>query len=205
MKKSIEISYGKQFLDQIDENEVIKSLRQKFITTGKYVQKFENTLSRKFGSKFAHVCSSATAGLHLAFMSIKLKKNDVVLMPAVNFISSYRIAKLMGAKIYLVDVDENSGQMNTENVLECIKNNNLKNIKAIVTMYLGGYVENNVDFYYLKKLKCYLIEDACHALGSKYKFGKRYFNIGSCKHSDICVFSFHPVKTITSGEGGGFN
>ena len=113
--------HGKQFLDQIDENEVIKSLRQKFITTGKYVQKFENTLSRKFGSKFAHVCSSATAGLHLAFMSIKLKKNDVVLMPAVNFISSYRIAKLMGAKIYLVDVDENSGQMNTENVLECIK------------------------------------------------------------------------------------
>ena len=65
MKKLIEIPYGKQFLDQIDENEVIKSLRQKFITTGKYVQKFENTLSRKFGSKFAHVCSSATAGLHL--------------------------------------------------------------------------------------------------------------------------------------------
>lgn len=203
MKKMTNILYGKHFLDRSDEKEVIRSLRQKFITTGKYVQKFEKTLSSVFGSKFAYVCSSATAGLHLAFMSINLKKNDVVLMPAVNFISSYRIAKSMGAKIYLVDVDKSTGQMNNYNILRCVKENNLKNIKAIVTMYLGGYVENNIDFYYLKKkLKCFLIEDACHSLGSKYKFRKKYFSIGSCKHSDICVFSFHPVKTITTGEGG---
>ena len=136
-------------------------------------------------------------------MSINLSKNDVVLMPAVNFISSYRTAKMMGAKIYLVDVDEMSGQMTVENVLKCIKKNNIKKIKAIITMYLGGYVENNIDFYYLKKrLGCFLIEDACHAIGSKYKFKNHYFYVGSCKHSDLCVFSFHPVKTITTGEGG---
>ena len=203
MNKSIKIPYGRQFLNNSDKREVIKSLNQNFITTGKYVKKFESALRNKVKSKFAYACSSATAGLHLAFMSINLKKNDIVLMPTINFISSYRTAKLMGAKIYLVDVDENTGQMSAESILNCIKINNLKNIKAIVTMYLGGYVENNVDFYYLKKkLKCYLIEDACHSIGSKYKFKKKYFDIGSCKHSDLCIFSFHPVKTITTGEGG---
>ena len=60
-----------------------------------------------------------------------------------------------------------------------------------------------INFYYLKKrLGCFLIEDACHAIGSKYKFKNHYFYVGSCKHSDLCVFSFHPVKTITTGEGG---
>ena len=151
MNKSIKIPYGRQFLNNSDKREVIKSLNQNFITTGKYVKKFESALRNKVKSKFAYACSSATAGLHLAFMSINLKKNDIVLMPTINFISSYRTAKLMGAKIYLVDVDENTGQMSAESILNCIKINNLKNIKAIVTMYLGGYVENNVDFYYLKK------------------------------------------------------
>ena len=203
MKIQTKIPYGQQFLDRRDETEVLKSLKQKFITTGSYVQKFEQSLKKKVKSKYAFTCSNATAGLHLAFMSINLSKNDVVLMPAVNFISSYRTAKMMGAKIYLVDVDEMSGQMTVENVLKCIKKNNLKKIKAIITMYLGGYVENNIDFYYLKRrLGCFLIEDACHAIGSKYKFKNHHFYIGSCKHSDLCVFSFHPVKTITTGEGG---
>ena len=70
-------------------------------------------------------------------------------------------------------------------------------------MYLGGYPENVIQFYKIKKkFNCYLIEDACHALGSKYFFNKKFLSIGSCKHSDISTFSLHPVKTITSGEGG---
>jgi dTDP-4-amino-4,6-dideoxygalactose transaminase len=70
-------------------------------------------------------------------------------------------------------------------------------------MYLGGYPENVIEFYNIKKkFNCYLIEDACHALGSRYLFNKRFLPIGSCKHSDISTFSLHPVKTITSGEGG---
>ncbi len=203
MEKKYNIPYGRQSLDKIDKFEVIKSLNQKFITTGKYVEKFEKALKEKFGSKFAYSCSSGTAGLHLAFMSINLKKGDVVLMPSINFISSYRTADLLGAKIFLVDVDGNNGQMTPENIYKCIKENNLSKIKAVVSMYLGGYVENNIDLYYLKKkFGFYLIEDACHALGSQYKYKKKYFSIGSCMHSDVCVFSFHPVKTITTGEGG---
>jgi dTDP-4-amino-4,6-dideoxygalactose transaminase len=124
-------------------------------------------------------------------------------MPAVNFIASYNLAKSMGAKVFLADVNPISGQMTPKNLLECIHKNNLKKIKVIITMYLGGYPENVVEFYKIKKnLNCILIEDACHALGAKYYFKKRYVNIGSCKHSDISTFSLHPVKTITTGEGG---
>jgi dTDP-4-amino-4,6-dideoxygalactose transaminase len=70
-------------------------------------------------------------------------------------------------------------------------------------MYLGGYPENVIEFYNIKKkFNCYLIEDACHALGAKYKFKNEKLHVGSCRHSDIATFSLHPVKTITSGEGG---
>ena len=203
MKIKKSINYGKQSVDNRDIDEVKRSLKNEFITTGPYVEKFENSLKNKFKCKYAYSCSSATSGLHLAFLSISLKKNDVILMPAINFISSYRMAELIGAKIYLVDVDEKTGQINPKNVLDCIKKNKIKKIKALVTMYLGGHVENNIDFFKLKKKYNFsLIEDACHAIGSKYNYNNKSFFIGSCKHSDICVFSFHPVKTITTGEGG---
>jgi dTDP-4-amino-4,6-dideoxygalactose transaminase len=109
----------------------------------------------------------------------------------------------MNAKIFLADVDERTGQMTPETLLECIKKNKIQNIKAIITMYLGGYAENVYEFYKIKKkFNCYLIEDACHALGSAYKYKKNFYKIGSCIHSDLSTFSFHPLKTITSGEGG---
>ena len=124
-------------------------------------------------------------------------------MPAINFVAIYNLCKLIGAKIFLADVSPDTGQMTPGSLLNCIKKNKIKKIKAIVTMYLGGYPQNVNEFYKIKKIyKCYLIEDACHALGAKYKVGKDVFNIGSCAHSDFCVFSLHPVKTITSGEGG---
>ncbi len=201
MKKKI--YYGRQHIDRSDAKLVIKSLSENLITTGNYVSLFEKKISDKFKCKYAYSCNSGTSGLHLAYLSINLKKNDVVLMPSINFISSYSMAKHLGAKIFLVDVDPLTGQMTPKKILECIKLNKIKKIKAIVTMYLGGYVENNINFYNLKKkLNCYLIEDSCHAIGAKYKYRNKEYYIGSCKHSDICVFSFHPVKTITTGEGG---
>jgi dTDP-4-amino-4,6-dideoxygalactose transaminase len=197
------ITYNKQFIDKTDINLVTKSLKNKLITTGNYVNSFEKTISNKFKNKFTFSCNSGTAALHLAFLSIGLKKNDIVIMPAINFIASYSMANFLGAKIFLIDVDPETGQITPEKIIECVKLNKLKKIKAIVSMYLGGYVKNNIDFYNLKKkYKCFLIEDACHAIGAKYKYKSKNYYIGSCKHSDICTFSFHPVKTITTGEGG---
>lgn len=203
LKKKSSIYYGKQFIDFSDIQIVKKSLKQELITTGKFVEKFEDKIKKKINSKYVITCANATAGLHLAFISINLKKNDVVIMPSINFIAAYRMAKLLGAKIYLTDVDPFSGQMTPRNVIDCIKKNKIRNIKLILTMYLGGYPENIAEFNIIKKkYKCYLIEDSCHAFGAKYKFKNKLIPLGSCKHSDISVFSFHPVKPITTGEGG---
>jgi dTDP-4-amino-4,6-dideoxygalactose transaminase len=197
------IPYGRQYIDSQDIRFVSKALKQDLITTGNYVKKFEKNISKFLKVKFAISCSTGTSAIHLAFMSINLKKGDVIVMPSINFIAAYNMARLMNANIFLADVDPLTGQMTPQTLLEIIKRNKLKKIKAILTMYLGGYPENVVEFYYIKKkFKCYLIEDACHALGAKYLFNKKYLPIGSCKHSDISTFSLHPVKTITTGEGG---
>jgi dTDP-4-amino-4,6-dideoxygalactose transaminase len=200
MKK---IPYGRQYIDNSDIKLISKALKEDLITTGRYVKKFENKISKFLKVKYTASCNSGTSALHLALMAINLKKDDVLIMPAINFIAVYNMARLMSAKIFLADVDSVTGQMTPKTLLECIKINKLKKIKAIVTMYLGGYPENVIEFYNLKKkFNCYLVEDACHALGARYLFNKKFYPIGSCNHSDISTFSLHPVKTITSGEGG---
>lgn len=200
MKK---IPYGRQSISNQDKKFVLKSLESNLITTGLNVTEFQKKLKKYFESKHSLVCSSGTAGLHLAFLSINIKKNDNIIMPAINFIASYNMLSSLGANIYLSDVDSKTGQMSPELISKCIKMNKLKKIKAIVTMHLGGYPARILEYYKIKKrYKCFLIEDACHALGAKYKVLNKYYKIGSCKHSDIAVFSLHPVKTITTGEGG---
>ena len=197
------ISYGKQFIDQNDVLAVSKALKRNVITSGDLVEKFEKNLSNYFKSKYSTVCNSGTSALHLAFKAANLKKNDVVLMPSINFISSYNLCSTLEAKIYLIDTDPVTGQISYESVLNCIKKNKIKKIKIIITMYLGGYVSDNIKIFNLKKkYKFLMIEDACHALGSEYLHKNKKFRMGCCKHSDMSVFSLHPLKTITSGEGG---
>lgn len=197
------IPYGKQYIDRKDITEVTKALGSELITTGQYVKKLENFVRNEFNVKYALTCSSGTAGLHLAFLSISLKKNDIVIMPSVNFIASFNLCSSLGAKVHFADVDATTGQMTPKTILECIRKNKINKIKLIITMYLGGYPENIEYFNHLrKKFKCLLIEDACHALGAKYKIKNILYAVGQCAHSDICVFSMHPLKTITSGEGG---
>ena len=197
------IPYGRQYIDNQDVKFVSKALKQDLITTGDYVKEFENQIKKILQSKFVISCSSGTAGLHLALKAINVQKNDVIVMPAINFIAVYSLSRLLGAKIFLADVDPFTGQMTPKTLTECILKNNLKKIKAIIAMYLGGYPENVLEFYNIKKkYKCFLIEDACHAFGAKYQFKSKKLYIGSCKHSEVAVFSLHPVKTLTAGEGG---
>ncbi len=197
------IPYGKQHIDKRDIEAVSKSLKQNKITTGNNVSLFENKLKKYFKSKYTAVCNSGTSALLLSLLAIEIKKNDKIIMPAINFISSYNTCKLLGADIYLSDVDKYTGQITPEKILECIKKNNLKKVKAIIVMYHGGYPENAENFIkFKKKFGSYIIEDACHALGAEYKVKNKFYKIGSCKHVDISTFSLHPLKTITTGEGG---
>lgn len=197
------INYNRHSVDNLDCKNVVSSLRKEKITTGSEVQNFEKNIKSFTKAKYAIASSSATSAIHISLLSIDLKKNDVVIMPAINFIAAFSMCKMMGAKIHLADVDSMTGQMTPKNIIDCIKKNKLSKIKVVFSMYLGGCPENVIEIFRLKKkYKFILIEDACHAFGSKYKYKKKYLKIGSCEHSDICTFSFHPVKPITTGEGG---
>ena len=197
------ISYGKQYIDSKDIKSVIDTLKKERITTGEMVEKFERKINNFLNCKFSLTCNSGTSALFLAFQAINIKKNDNIIMPSINFISSYNVAKLFGAKVFLADVDKSTGQMRPDDILKCCKKFKLKKIKALIVMYNGGYPQNADSFKQLKKkLGCIIIEDACHALGAEYINKKKKYRIGSCKHSDISTFSLHPLKTITTGEGG---
>lgn len=197
------IPYGRQFISKDDIKNVSKILRQDIITSGSKVPEFEKEIQKYLKCKYSTVCNSGTSAIFLSLLSIGVKKNDVIIMPAINFIAAYNVSKILGAKIYLADVNKFNGQMSPEDVINICKKFKIKKIKALIVMYNSGYPSNSDKFYKLKKkYKCFIIEDACHALGAEYKFKKKFFKIGSCKHADISTFSLHPLKTITSGEGG---
>ena len=123
------IPYGRQYIDSYDIRLVSKALKEDLITTGRYVKKFENEISDFLKVKYAASCNTGTSALHLALMAINLKENDVIIMPAINFIAAYNMARLMNAKIFLADVNPLTGQMTPETLLECIKNNKLKKLR----------------------------------------------------------------------------
>tara|TARA_B100001057_G_C22860883_1_gene954467 strand:- start:2950 stop:4077 length:1128 start_codon:yes stop_codon:yes gene_type:complete len=195
------IPYGKQTISKRDIKSVNKALKGKYLTTGPIVERFENEFSKKVKSKFAVSCSNGTAALHLAFLAAGIKENDIIIVPVVNFVSTINLLTMIKAKIFCADVDKFTGRMTPETLKKCIKVNKIKKIKAVVVMHNGGSVEYFREFFKLrKKYDFLLIEDACHALGSHYP--NTNFPIGSCKFSDIATFSFHPVKSITTAEGG---
>ncbi len=197
------IPYGNQFIDKGDISQLSDILKKDKITTGPVVEAFEKKINNYLKSKYSLVCNSGTSAIFLALKSIGIKKGDCIIMPSINFIASYNVSKFFNAKVYLSDVNEKTGLTTPDKIIECCKKFKIKKIKAIITMYNGGYPENADKFFELKKkYNCKIIEDACHAFGAKYQFKNKTYKIGSCKHSDICTFSFHPLKTITTGEGG---
>ena len=145
------IPYGSQKINKTDFTLIKKSLKNSLITTGPFVKLFEKNTSKFLESKYSFTCSSGTSALHLAYLSIGLKKNDIIILPAINFVAASNIASSLGAKIYFSDVDVETGQTSPEHIKQCIKKNNIKKIKAIVTMYNGGFPRNVIKFYELKK------------------------------------------------------
>ena len=111
------IPYGKQSINDNDIKSVLAALKNDIITTGSTVTKFENALCNYFSAKYVSVCNSGTSALFLAMLAIGLKKNDKIIMPAINFVASYNVAKHLGAKIFLADVDKHTGQMRPEDIL----------------------------------------------------------------------------------------
>ena len=145
------IPYGKHYIGKGDFKSVAQSLKSDKISDGKIVKSFEKKLRIFLNTKYVLVTSSGTAGLHLALLSINVKKKDVIIMPSINFVAAYNMATTLGAKVYLADVDKMTGQMTPQTVEKCIKEKKLKRIKCIINMYLGGSPENITEFYNIKK------------------------------------------------------
>jgi dTDP-4-amino-4,6-dideoxygalactose transaminase len=197
------INYGSHFINQDDINSIKKTLLSSYLTTGPGVKKFEQLLQKKINSKYVLSTSSGTSALYIAFKSLGIRKGDYVIIPTINFIASTNMLRNLDVKIILCDVDPFTGQMTKQNILNCIKRNRLKKIKALVVMYHGGSTIYAEDYIKLKKKFGFiLIEDACHALGSEYKYKNSKYKVGCCKHAEASIFSFHPLKVITTGEGG---
>ena len=145
------IPYGKQTINNDDINAVSKALKNNFLTTGPGVELFEKEFSKKVKSKYSVSSNSGTSAIILALKAINLKKNDVVVLPSINFIAAANISKIMGAKIVFSDVDKNSGQMTPQKLEQCIKKNKLKKIKVFFTMHNSGYNNYAKEFFRLKR------------------------------------------------------
>lgn len=196
MKKII--PYGKHFLDDEDISAVEKVLRHKNLTQGDEVEKFEKSVAKYVGSKYAVAISSWTSGLHIANLAIGIKNGDEVITSPITFVASSNSVIYCGAKPVFCDVNSDSINICPDKLEEILERNN--SIKAIIPVhYAGVSCDMERISKIAKKHKLYIIEDAAHALGAKHFDGSM---IGSCKYSDMAGFSFHPVKSIAAGEGG---
>lgn len=188
------IPYGKQYIDNDDIQEVTNALKSDFLTSGPYVEKFENKLSEVTSAKFSIACSSGTTALHLSLLALGIGAGDAVIVPTVTFLASANAARYCGAEVVFSDVDCNTGLITYDSLIEAYKKSN-GNIKAVIVVHLCGQLADMVkikEFCDKKNIK--IVEDSCHAIGGE--------GVGNCSYSDMSIFSFHPVKTIAMGEGG---
>tara|TARA_Y100000816_G_scaffold278024_1_gene248810 strand:- start:668 stop:1837 length:1170 start_codon:yes stop_codon:yes gene_type:complete len=195
------ISYSRQTIVKEDISSVTKVLKSDFITRGPVNEKFEKRIKDYVGSKYCLTTNSATSSLYIACKSLNLGKGDIVWTSANSFASSANCAVLCGANVDFIDIDIDNYNISIDSLEKKLKTAKKKNKlpKVIIPVHYAGYPCDMQKIYKLKnKYNFKIIEDASHAIGSSYN----KFKVGSCKHSDLTVFSFQSVKVITTGEGG---
>lgn len=195
------IPYGRQSIDQADIDSVIDVLNSDFLTQGPKVPLFENITADYCMAKHGVAVNSATSALHIACLALGLRKGDYLWTSPNTFVASANCALYCGAKVDFVDIDSKTYNMSVEalekKLIQAKKNNSLP--KIVIPVHFAGQSCNMKRIHSLgKEYGFSIIEDASHAIGGKY-FDEP---IGSCRYSDITVFSFHPVKIITTAEGG---
>ncbi len=195
------IPYGKQNISDSDIEEVVSVLRSEYLTQGPAVPIFENKVAKYCGVAHAIAVNSATSALHIACLALGVGPGDIVWTTPITFVASANCALYCGASVDFVDIDPRSFNISLESLvekLELAKQNDCLP-KVVIPVHLCGQPCDMQGIHLLsKKYGFKIIEDASHAIGGRYKNEP----IGNCRYSDITVFSFHPVKIITTGEGG---
>jgi len=195
------IPYGRQDINQADIDAIIAVLRSDFLTQGPAVPAFEKAVADYCSVQYAVAVNSATSALHIACLALGVGKGDVVWTSPITFVASANCALYCGASVDFVDIDPQTYNISivclSEKLVIAKKAGKLP--KVVIPVHLCGQPCDMAAIHKLGQQYGFkIIEDASHAIGGKYKGGP----IGNCGYSDITVFSFHPVKIITTGEGG---
>lgn len=195
------IPYGRQEVSEADVEAVVAVLRSDYLTQGPVVPRFEGALADYAGARHAVAANSATSALHLACLALDVGPGDVVWTSPITFVASANCALYCGADVDFVDVDPATGNMCVDDLaarLEAAEGEG-RLPRVVIPVHLAG---RPVDLPRVAELaRRYgfrIVEDASHAVGAR----SQGVPVGACTHSDICVFSFHPVKIVTTGEGG---
>ena len=198
------IPYARHYIDKDDIEAVVSILKNGWLTQGPKVKEFEEALCRYTGAKYAIAVSSGTAALHLSMLALNIGKKDEIITSPVTFSATANCAVYVGAFPKFVDIDLKTYHLDIDKLEEYLKKpTNRKNVKAVLPVHLAGTVADIVKIRSIcNKYGIKVIEDAAHALGASYKSGGKWYKVGCCRHSDITIFSFHPIKHITTGEGG---
>lgn len=195
------IYYGRQSINQDDIEAVVSVLESSFITQGPKVVEFEKDLANYCGVKYAKVVNNGTAALHLAYLAAGIAQGDIVWTVPNTFVATANAALYCGATVDFVDIDPKTYNLSIHCLKEKLSNakKDKKLPKLVVPVHFAGQSCEMKEIWQLSQEYGFkIIEDASHALGASYLNNK----VGNCKYSDMTIFSFHPVKMITTGEGG---
>jgi UDP-4-amino-4,6-dideoxy-N-acetyl-beta-L-altrosamine transaminase len=195
------IPYGRQSISQHDIDAVARVLESDFLTTGPAVAAFEQKLCDLTGAKYAVACSNGTTALHLACLALDIGKDDLGVTSPITFLASANCIEFCGGKVDFVDIDPKRLCLSPEKLEEYCATVAVP--KVVIPVDFAGVPADLPAIHALsKRFGFRTIEDAAHSLGSTYAKDGKTYQCGSCAHSDLAIFSFHPVKTITTGEGG---
>lgn len=195
------ISYGRQLISQSDVDAVVDVLRSDFLTQGPVVPRFEQAVSQRVKAKYGVAVNSATSALHIACAALDLGPGDWLWTSPISFVASANCGRYCGAQVDFVDIDPETFNMCPDALEAKLVNAEREGTlpKIIIPVHMGGQSPDMVRIWELAdRYGVYLVEDASHAIGAEYR-GRP---VGDCTYSHITVFSFHPVKIITTGEGG---
>ncbi len=193
------LPYGRQIIDDDDIDAVVSVLKSNWLTTGPAIDQFESAFAAVVGAPHAVCCANGTAALHLGYLALGLKEGDRIVVPAITFLATASAARLVGAEIIFADVDPDSALMTPE-TLKAALDRAAGPVAAIAPVHMAGQlVDMEAVGAIARSAGARIIEDACHALGGNDARGNP---VGGGVTGDLAVFSLHPVKAITGGEGG---
>ncbi|MBW8813577.1 MAG: UDP-4-amino-4,6-dideoxy-N-acetyl-beta-L-altrosamine transaminase [Caulobacterales bacterium] len=197
------LPYGRQTIEDDDIAAVAEALRGDFLTTGPTVEAFEHAFAETVGARHAVACANGTAALHLSMLALDVQPGEAVIAPSITFLATANCARYVGADVVFADVDPQSGLMTPDTLAEALTRLEGRRLRAVLPVHLRG---DACELPALAALAAdagaVLVEDAPHALGTTARFGNASEIIGDVRHSAMATFSFHPVKTIATGEGG---